>query len=314
MSQNSMTKSPLPAADQPPHKDKKEPPSSQDEGKKVSWLARLLKPASEEEELREAIEDYIENKETESASPSVETHEKILIGNVLEMRDLRVWDVMIPRVEMAAIQINASEDELMTLLSDRQFSRLPVYGATLDDILGSIHIKDILARMAAKKPVIIRDLLRDVPMVISSMPVMDLILQMRQSKKHMFMAVDEYGGIDGLVTLGDVIEAIVGEMDDEFDNEEQPRLITKPDGSILVDARYDIEEFEEQYGEFMTPEERDEIDTLGGLVFAMAGRVPARGEQITHSSGLIFEIMDTDNRRIKTLKIKNPPVRSSSEK
>jgi magnesium and cobalt transporter len=297
----------------PAMKKEEEPPAAAPEpGRKPSWISRLLKPKSEEDDLREAIEEYIETHEDEDSAPDV-VHEKTLIGNVLKMRDLRVWDVMIPRADIAAIHIDASQEELMELLSERQFSRIPVYRETLDDVIGSIHIKDILACVASKKPVVIRDLVRDVPIVAPGLPVMDLLLHMRQSRKHMMLAVDEFGGVDGLVTIGDVIEAIVGEVEDEFDNEEQPRITVKPDGSLLADARYDIEEFEETYGAFLTSEEREEVDTLGGLVFSLAGRVPARGEIIAHQSGMTFEVVDADPRRVNVLRIKNIPAKPAAE-
>ncbi|MEM6781273.1 MAG: transporter associated domain-containing protein, partial [Pseudomonadota bacterium] len=143
-----------------------------------------------------------------------------------------------------------------------------------------------------------------------SMPVLDLMLQMRQSKKHMAMVIDEYGGIDGLVTIGDVLEAIVGEIDDEFDLDEHPEMIERNDGSVLADARVDIDEFEERYGELLTEEERNDIDTLGGLVFSVAGRIPARGEVLKHDSGIVFEILDADPRRINRLRIKNIPEKT----
>lgn len=296
----------------PAMKKEEEPPAAPEPGRKPSWISRLLKPKSEEDDLREAIEEYIETHEDEDSAPDV-VQEKTLIGNVLKMRDLRVWDVMIPRADIAAIHIDASQEELMELLSERQFSRILVYRDTLDDVIGSIHIKDILACVASKKPVVIRDLVRDVPIVAPGLPVMDLLLHMRQSKKHMMLAVDEFGGVDGLVTIGDVIEAIVGEVEDEFDNEDQPRITVKPDGSLLADARYDIEEFEETYGTFLTSEEREEVDTLGGLVFSLAGRVPARGEIIAHRSGMTFEVIDADPRRVNVLRIKNIPAKPNTE-
>lgn len=296
----------------PAMKKEDDPPEPSDPGRKTSWLSRFLKPKSEEDDLREAIEEYIETHEHENSAPDV-VQEKTLIGNVLKMRDQRVWDVMIPRADIAAIHIDASQAELMELLSERQFSRIPVYRDTLDDVVGSIHIKDIIACVATNKPVVIRDLVRDVPIVAPSLPVMDLLLHMRQSKKHMMLAVDEFGGVDGLVTIGDVIEAIVGEIEDEFDTEDQPKLTPRPDGSILADARYDIEDFEETYGQFLSPEEREEIDTLGGLVFFLAGRIPGRGESVQHSSGLTLEIVDADPRRVNVLRIKNVPAKSAKD-
>ncbi|MCG8522320.1 MAG: magnesium/cobalt efflux protein, partial [Pseudomonadales bacterium] len=130
--------------------------------------------------------------------------------------------------------------------------------------------------------------------------------QMQQTSKHMALVVDEYGGIDGLVTIGDIVENIVGEIDDEFDNDIQPELTRNSDGSVIVDARYDMEEFEKEFGAILSEEEREDVDTVGGVVFSIAGRIPARGEILVHEeSGVKFEVMDADPRRVNRLKIRN---------
>lgn len=284
-------------------------PSSLTNGKKsnlLSWLKMFRKSKSSSENLREAIEEYmgdIDDPEKEA----IAQHEQILITNVLELRDMTVVDVMIPRADISALDINTSQEDLVKFLEDKSFSRFPVYEDTLDNIVGSLHIKDLLAQMMAQKDFNVKDLLREAPIVSPAMPVLDLMLQMRQTKKHMAMVVDEYGGIDGLVTFGDVLEAIVGEIDDEFDTEEENVLLEKTDGSIVADARVDIEDFEDKYGELLSEEERDDVDTLGGLVFSIAGRIPARGEVIRHDSGMVFEVLDADPRRINRLRIKNIP-------
>lgn len=294
-----------------------EPPSTKttQSGQNKSWFFGLLKPFSKSkngsENLREALEEYIEELHDNGESAHIAQHEQTLISNVLHLRDLTVVDVMIPRADIEAIDINTSQEDLMALLAEKQYSRLPVYKDSMDNIVGTIHIKDILSHLAISKDFRIKDLMRDVPIVSPAMPVLDLMLQMRQSRKHMALVVDEYGGIDGLVTIGDVLETIVGEIDDEFDSEEQPELIEKADGTILADGRVDIEEFEERYGELLTEEERNDIDTLGGLVFSVAGRVPARGEVLKHDSGLVFEVLDADPRRINRLRIKNIPQKAA---
>ena len=260
--------------------------------------------------LREALEDYIDDigdKNDNNLTPSIAEHEKALIKNILTLQSRAVDDVMIPRADIIAIDIKASQKEIMALLSEHQYSRIPVYRETMDDISGTVHIKDILSCLAANKQVKLKELLRPVPIVSPSLPVLDLLMKMQQDRKHMALVVDEYGGIDGLVTVGDVIESIVGEIEDEFDQDTPPQIIQKPDGTIVADARLDIEDFEEAYGSIFSEEEHDEIDTLGGLVFFIAGRIPARGEVITHSSGMVFEILEADQRRISTLKIRNIP-------
>ncbi len=271
----------------------------------------VLKTKNGSETLRHAIEEYIEEADDDlEGSSSMASHERSLISNVLKLRDTTVIDVMIPRADIAAVDVHADQETLMALLAERQFSRIPVYRDTLDDILGTIHIKDILSVIAANKKLDIKSMIRPVPIVSPSLPVLDLLLKMQADRRHMVLVVDEHGGIDGLVTVGDLIEIIVGEFEDEFDNETTPQMIEKEDGSVIVDARLDIEEFEDQYGEILSEEEREEVDTLGGLVFYTAGRIPARGEVIEHESGMVFEILDADQRRISRLHIRNIPTSS----
>lgn len=257
--------------------------------------------------LREAIEEYIEEANDDEALSSVAAHEKSLISNILKLRDTTVIDVMIPRADIAAIEVNADQKDLVELLAERQFSRIPVYRETLDDVLGTVHIKDILSLMASGSPLDIKSMIRPVPIVSPSLPVLDLLLKMQADRRHMVLVVDEHGGIDGLITIGDLIESIVGEFDDEFDTETTPQLNAKSDGSLIADARFDIEEFEERFGHILSEEEREEVDTLGGLVFFTASRIPARGEVIQHETGMVFEILDADQRRISRLRIRNIP-------
>lgn len=258
--------------------------------------------------LRDVIEEYIEDhNNNEEIDTAVAQHEKTLISNILTLQDMTVVDVMIPRADIVAIDIASSEDNLLDMLSERQFSRIPIYRDNMDDILGTVHIKDILSCLATKKPINLKSLIREAPIVSPSLPVLDLMLLMQKNKKHMVLVVDEYGGIDGLVTVGDVIESIVGEIDDEFDQDIDPTLSQSTDGSVIADARFDLDDFEDQFGEILNEEEREENDTLGGLVFFTAGRIPARGEVIQHETGMSFEIVDADQRRINKLRIKNIP-------
>jgi magnesium and cobalt transporter len=260
--------------------------------------------------LREAIEEYIEEPQNEDLDP-VALHELGLFSNILKLRDLRVVKVMVPRADIAAIDITTSQEELFALLAEKQYSRIPVYKDTLDDVLGTIHLKDIMEVLAKGQPIKIKDLLTEIPIVSPSMPVLDLLMTMRDSRRHMALVVDEYGGIDGLVTIGDVIEAIVGEIDDEHDSDEAKQLVLHDDGTVLVDARVDIDDFEDEFGQHFSDSERAESETLGGLVFTLAGRVPVRGEVIKHDdSGISFEIIDADQRRIKRMKLSKIPNNS----
>ncbi|MCB1556664.1 MAG: HlyC/CorC family transporter [Alphaproteobacteria bacterium] len=270
------------------------------------WLRGLLR-SKDDSSLREAIEEYIEETKHDPAG-TVGAHERTLIANVLKLRDMAVMDVMIPRAHIVAIPFETSQEDLLALLIEKQFSRFPVYKETLDEIVGTIHIKDVLATLAAGKPLNVRQLMREVQIVSPSMPVIDLMLMMKQQRRHMVLVIDEYGGIDGLVTTGDIVEAIVGEIEDEYDSGDQPQIVENPDGSLTADARVDIDLFEEKYGKILNDDEREDIDTLGGLIFALAGRIPARGEILTHeATGMVFEVLDADPRRVNRVLIRNVP-------
>lgn len=266
-------------------------------------------PTKSDTSLREAIEEYIDEPQNPTSDP-ITAQERLLFTNILNMRDIRVYDIMIPRADIAAIEVGTNKDELLKFLADHQFSRFPVYKENLDNILGSVHLKDVVRTLAHGGKIKLKELLTDIPIVSPSLPILDLLLVMRKTRRHMALVVDEYGGIDGLVTIGDVIETIIGEMDDEHDTDEEPAMIDAPDGSILADGRVDLEKFEQRFGSILSEEEREENDTLGGLAFAIAGRVPARGEVLTHQpTGMIFEIVDADPRKISRIKIRNIPGR-----
>ncbi|MBL4805328.1 MAG: HlyC/CorC family transporter [Alphaproteobacteria bacterium] len=257
--------------------------------------------------LREAIEEYIVEPLEELHTDPVSSHERLLLSNILKLQDLNVVNVMVPRADIVALDVNSSKDELFALLAEKQCSRFPVYKDTLDEVLGTVHIKDIVEQIANKQKVNLLDVMAEVPIVSPSMPVLDLVLKMRSSRRHMALVVDEYGGIDGLVTIGDIIEAIIGEVDDEHDIQNEPTMKENRDGSIVADARVNLQEFEDRFGTILSEEEREESDTLGGLVFDIAGRVPARGEVITHDTGMVFEVLEGDPRRIDRVKITHIP-------
>lgn len=246
-----------------------------------------------------------------SAEPQENATEKALIDNINDFSELTAEDVMVPRIDIVAIDVQAKPDDFLALIRSTPHSRIPVYHDHLDDIVGFIHIKDVLRRMAEGEPLVLQDLLRQALIVSPALRALDLLLQMQQSKKHLALVIDEYGGVDGLVTMGDLMEAIVGEIADEHNTSNEARLFEKADGSILVDARFSIDAFEEKYGEIFAENERNEADTLGGLAMFIAGRLPTRGELLVHSSGLQLEITDADPRRVKRLRIRNLPHRSA---
>lgn len=297
--------------------DKMEPPSSTpandiqgtDPSGLMGWVRQLMGSNRNNASLRDAIEEYIEGADTaQDNQTSVAVHERALLSNILKLRDMTAVDVMIPRADIAAIPVTIAPSELFAILAEKQFSRLPVYGESLDDILGTIHIKDVLIALAQGKDVNVQELVREVPIVSPAMHVLDLLLMMKQMRKHLVLVVDEYGGIDGLATAGDVIESIVGDIEDEHDSDSvELKIMPMDDNTAMVDARIDLDVIEEHFGKILSEEEREDNDTLGGLLFSLAGRVPGRGEIIAHSSGLVFEVLDADPRRVNRVRIRNTP-------
>lgn len=273
-------------------------------------IQKFRRARKADESLRDAIEELIEDSEPgegEGGPAEINPDERLLLQNILHLRDVTAYDVMVPRADITAVELSTPQAELVRLMTGEAHSRLPVYRESLDDVRGVVHIKDVLAHTLKTEPFDLANMLRKVLFVSPSMRVLDLLLEMRLTRVHMAMVVDEYGGIDGLVTIEDMIEAIVGDIQDEHDAEE-PGMIERPDGSWLADARTDIAHFEEKVGAVLSEEEREaDIDTLGGLVVFLAGRVPTRGEIVRHSSGLQIEVVDGDPRRVKRLRLRNLP-------
>lgn len=273
-----------------------------------NWLRSLRRGRNGEDSLRHAIEELIEEHEEEAEEAPLRGSETSLLLNILKLRDLTAYDVRVPRADIVAVPIDIELDALVRTMSTHGHSRLPVFRETLDDVIGMVHIKDVLACCTGDRPFNLASIPRQVLFVAPSMRVLDLLLQMRLSRIHMALVVDEFGGIDGLITIEDLVEEIVGEIEDEHDIDEAPKLIFRPDGTLIADARTTIDEFEEKVGPILSDEEREEdIDTLGGLVFSLTGRVPSRGELITHPSGVAFEVLEADPRRIKRLRVRNLP-------
>lgn len=267
-----------------------------------NWLRHLRRPRNGDS-MRESLEEIIGERE-EVAEP-IDPQERLLIGNILKLHQLSSADVMVERVDIVALDVETPFDEVVKSFVEQGHSRVPVYRETLDDVIGFVHIKDVLANRVEGRPAQLAKLVRKVLFVAPSMPVLDLLLQMRLSRIHMAMVVDEFGGIDGLVTIEDLIEEIVGEIEDEHDDAAGPQLTLRADGSVIADARTPIAEFEERFAvRLATPQIEEEVDSLGGLVFTLAGRVPSRGEMIEHPAGLEFEVLDADPRRVKRLRVR----------
>jgi CBS domain containing-hemolysin-like protein len=282
------------------------------------WLRSLVKSRHGEAQLRETLEEIIDEikdveREDDSGAP-ISSDERVMLSNILRLRHLTAYDVMVPRADIVAVDLDTPIDELIDVMSSAGHSRLPVYRDTLDEVVGIVHIKDVLHYMRERRDdgaFDLVDLVRRILVVAPSMRVLDLLLEMRLSRVHMALVVDEFGGIDGLVTIEDLVEEIVGEIEDEHDVAVGPKLIERPDGSVIADARTTIEEFEEKVGPVLSEEEREEdIDTLGGLLFTLAGRVPDRGELVEHPpSGITFEVLEADPRRVKRLRVRNVALR-----
>jgi CBS domain containing-hemolysin-like protein len=266
------------------------------------WLGG--KPKSEA--LREAVEDLIEEPSTETGIPP---SERLLLANILTIREQTAEDCMVPRANIDALPVTADIKELVALMNEEAHSRVPIYRDTLDDVLGMVHMKDVVAALAGQQDISIRTLLRPVLFVAPSTPALKLLLQMRQTRQHMALVVDEFGGIDGLVTIEDLVEEIIGEIEDEHDDIEPPYIMVRSDGNLLVDARLGLDDFEEKVGPFLSAEEREEIDTLGGYLFILAGKIPHVGDVIKHdATGMEFEILESDHNRIKRVRVRHIPA------
>jgi magnesium and cobalt transporter len=233
----------------------------------------------------------------------LDRHELLLIQNILRLRETTAYDVMIPRADIVAMRDDLTLEQTIAQIRADGHSRLPVYHEQLDDIVGMVHVKDVFAYVGRPDEFSLTSILRKPLMVAPRVRVLDLMLQMRQQRVHMALVVDEYGGIDGLVTIEDLVETITGDIADEHDEEEIPMVTERPDGALDLNARLPVAAFEERMGPVLSEDERDaDIDTVGGLVFTLAGRVPARGEVISHPSGLEFRILEADARRIRRLR------------
>lgn len=262
-----------------------------------------------EGDLRETIEELIAD--TDALPAEFGVRERELLRNIFKLRGISAHDVMVPRADIVAVAHDTPLPDLVKKMVREAHSRLPVFRETLDDIIGFIHIKDVLQFWGGDRPFKIEDILRRVLFVAPSMRVLDLLLEMRKTHVHMALVVDEYGGIDGLVTIEDVVEEIVGEIEDEHDVDDSPSLSPDVHGAYFADARLPLDEFEAKFGDVLTPDEREaDLNTLGGLVVARAGRVPSRGEVISHPSGLEFEVLDADPRRLKKLRVRRVAARA----
>jgi CBS domain containing-hemolysin-like protein len=274
----------------------------------LSRLLRTLRRDRKSEELRDALEEIIEA--ADFKGEEIAPDERRLLRNILRLHAVTAADVMVPRADIVAIEIETPLARLIDLVKRSGHSRFPVYRGALDELVGMVHVKDLIAHWSQRRGFAIEKLLRKVLFAAPSMRVLDLLKEMRITRLHLALVVDEYGGVDGLVTIEDLVEEIVGEIEDEHDEEATPTLLEEAPGIALADARLTLDEFEQRFGKFATAEEREEADTLGGLVFYLANRVPSRGELIKHASGIEFEIVDADPRRVRMLRARHLPTES----
>ena len=271
------------------------------------WLRRLRgdgdePPASLRDELEELIEEHGE------AEP-IDPEERAILTNILRLHEVAAADIMVPRIDIVALPVDMPFAEAAKRMAEHGHSRLPLYRETLDDVVGVLHIKDLLPHVAAGTPVALDKIARKALFAAPTLPVLELLKQMRASRIHLALVVDEFGGVDGLITIEDVIEEIVGEIEDEHHEVARPRVVARPDGTLIADARAPLSELAARVNVPLLPPDRAEgIDTLGGLVFALAGRVPGRGEMIQHPAGFSLEVLEADPRRVKRLRIKGLPT------
>ncbi len=259
--------------------------------------------------IRESLEEVIE--ESDRQSPALSAQERTMLANLLKFGELRVKDVMVPRADIVAVEEKTPLADLVVLFREAQHSRLPVYRETLDDPTGLVHLKGVLGLLESEgeggfrlREAPIAHIKHDILFAPPSMPALELLLKMQASHTHLALVIDEYGGTDGLVSIEDIIEEIVGDIADEHD-EEAPHARPLPCGGFIADARIDLKDFRNETGlEFPLDETQGDIDTLGGLVVSLLGRVPQRGEIVAHPNGTEFEVLEADPRRVKRLRIR----------
>ena len=267
----------------------------------------FLKKNTENNNLKQSIETVLDSdlKDTEGISK----HERLMLLNILKIDGIRSSDIMIPRADIGAVELNDSFEKVLEVFIKEAHSRVPIYEKNLDNIIGMIHIKDLVNYQNQKKTEtnFLQNLKREILEIPPSMPVLDLLLKMQLTRLHMGIVIDEYGCTDGLVTIEDVIEEITGEIEDEHDEKNLPMLIKSSVNTFEASARIEIDELQKVTNvEFLNSYDNDDVDTLGGLIFSITGRVPQRGEIIKHTSGTTFEIKDADPMKIKSVKVTTP--------
>lgn len=292
----------------------KEPDSSSESGLWQGLKSLIFGPEGDHSlrrELEETIDEYDEDAEEGSAKPvrgDLTPLERQMLRNLLHFSEKTVDDVAVPRADIIAIEESASFAELTALFTEAEHSRIPVYRETLDTITGMIHIRDAFASLSSGEPApkSLEQLIRQPLYVPQSMGVLDLMLEMKAKRTHLAIVLDEYSGTDGLVTFEDLVEEIVGDVEDEHDDAPEEMMIALDDGLWEADARAELEDA----ARLIDPgfDNDEDVDTLGGLAFMIAGHVPQLGETVRHEkSGWLLEVIEADSRRVKRLRL-HPPA------
>ena len=265
-----------------------------------NWIIKkLLSNESTKEDILKIIGDSSIKEEQEYLDDINETN---LINNILNLSKTTVEDIMVPRAEIVSIEESQSIEKILSIVEVESHSRMPVYNNNLDNILGFIHIKDLIQKID-NKSFDIHNMIREVLYVAPKSPILELLKRMRSSRIHMGLVVDEFGGVDGLITIEDLVEEIVGEIEDEHDAEDDEGNFQKINSNkIIVDSSYKINELEKYFG-FSIVEGKQEIDTVGGLVFFIANKIPKKNEIFKYNNKLSFRVLSASNRRIETLEI-----------
>ena len=266
-----------------------------------AWLLRSF-GRNVDTTWQESLEELIE--EEEDISEQITPKERDLLMNLIHFGRIKAEDAMVPRPDIIAVEKSAPLDEIVSLINQSGHSRMPVYRDTLDEVVGMVHIRDIMAFWGGSKNFSLTDITRPLLFAPQSMPIIDLLAKMRTSRLHMAIIVDEYGGTDGLVTIENLVEEIVGEIEDEHDALPSPTLEVSVNGIIEADARTPIKELESHFDVVLRASEFDEeVETVGGLVSRLAGKVPLLHDRLDHPAGLSFEIIDADPRRVKQVRV-----------
>ena len=278
--------------------------STNNADKSSSWKNWIIKKLLSNDSTKEDIFNFIANEENENNIKDLnDNNEKNLIKNILQLNEKSVEDIMVPRSKIIALNYEQTYSEILELIKEESHSRMPVYKKNLDNVVGFFHIKDFIK--TSRSNFEINSILRDVLYVAPKSPILDLLKTMRSSRIHIGLVVDGIGGVDGLVTIEDLVEEIVGDIEDEHDAEdEEDLIIDKEKNKIIVDASYRIEDLEKYFDINISIPEDDEIYTVGGLVYSQINRIPNNNEIIKTDNDLIIKILKSNDRKIETLEIR----------